>query len=48
MIDLDAKEMVFAVKIIYLDTKVSIKKIIVALIFEMNVGSIHIVMTFMN
>ena len=48
MIDLDAEEVVSAVKIIYLDAEVSVEKTMVALVFEIDVGGIHTAMTLMN
>ena len=48
IIDLDAKKVVSAMKIIYLDAEVSIEKIMVALVFEIDVGNIHTTMTLMN
>ena len=48
IIDLDAENVVFAVKIIYLDANVSSEKIMMALVFEINVGSIYIAITLIN
>ena len=48
MIDLDAEEMVSTVKIIYLDTEVSVEKTMIALIFEVDIGSNHTAMTLIN
>ena len=48
MIDLDAKEVVSAVKIIYLDVEIPIEKIMVALVFEIDSGDIHIAMILMS
>lgn len=48
IIDLDAKKVVSAVKIINLDTEVFIKKIIVIPIFEIDDSSIYIAMTLIN
>ena len=46
--DLDAEEVVFAVKIIGLDTEVFAKKIMVALVFGINSGGIYMAMVSMN
>ena len=48
MMDLDAKKVVSAVKMIYLNAEVSIEKTIVAMIFEIDVGGIYMAMTLMN
>ena len=48
MMDLDAEEMVSAVKIIDLNAKVSTEKAMVALVFEIDGGGIHMVMALMN
>ena len=48
MMDLDAEEVVSAVKIIYLDAEVSVEKTMVALVSEIDGGSIHTAMTLMN
>ena len=48
MMDLDAKEVVFAVKIIGLDAEVSVEKAMVALVFEIDGSGIHMAMTLMN
>lgn len=48
MMDLDAKERVFVIKIIDLDIKMSAKKTIIALVFEINGSSIYTVMVLMN
>lgn len=48
IINLDIKKMVSVVKIINLDAKVSIKKIMVTLIFEIERGGIYTRMTLMN
>lgn len=48
MICLNAKKVVFAIKIIELNNKLSIKKIIVVLIFKINDSSIYIAMTLIN
>ena len=48
MIDLDAKKIVSAMKIIYLDAEVSVEKTMVALVFEIDGSNIHMAMTLMN
>ena len=48
MIDFDVEEIIFTMKIIDLNVEVSIEKIIVALIFEIDGSGIHIVMTLIN
>ena len=48
MIDLDAKKMVSAVKIIDLDPKLAAEKTMVAHIFEINGGSIHTKIVLIN
>ena len=46
--DLNAEDVVSAMKIIYLDTEVSIKKTMVALMFEINGGGIYTAKTLIN
>lgn len=48
MMDLDAEEMVFVMKIIDLNAEVFAEKIIVALVFEINGGGIYTVMALIN
>lgn len=48
MIDLNTKEMMFSIKIIDIDTEVSIEKIMVALVFKIDGGGNDIVITLMN
>lgn len=48
MIDLDAKTVVSAMKIIDLDTEVSIEKAMVALVFEIDSEDIYIAKVLMN
>ena len=48
MIDLDVEEIVSAMKIMYLDAEVFVEKIMVALVFEIDIGSIYTAMTLMN
>lgn len=45
---LDVEEMVFTIKIINLNAEIFTEKTIVALIFEINGGSIHMKMTLIN
>lgn len=45
---LNAKEMISAIKIIDLDTKVFAEKTKVALVFKIDGNDIHTVMTFIN
>ena len=44
----NAKEILLAINIIYLNIKVSVKKIIVALVFGINSGTIYRAMAFIN
>lgn len=46
--DLNAKKVVSSIEIINLDVEISAKKIIVALIFEIEIRSIHIKMVMIN
>ena len=46
--DLDAEEVMSIVKIIYLDAEVSVKKTMVALVFEIEGGNIYMTITLMN
>lgn len=48
MIDLNTKEVVFTMKIINLNIKVSIKKIIVDFVFEIDSNNIYIKMALIN
>ena len=48
MMNLNTEKAVSTVKIIYLDIGVSVEKTIMALVFEINVGSIYTAMTLMN
>ena len=48
MMDLDVEEMVSAMKIIDLDAEVSAEKVMVALVFEIDGGNIHMAMILMN
>lgn len=48
MIGLDIKKVVFAIKIIDLDTEVFAEKTMVALVFEIDGNSIHMEMTLIN
>ena len=48
IIDLDAKEIIFVIKIIDLDAKVFAKKIIVALIFKIDGVAIYMTMVLIN
>lgn len=46
--DLDIKKVVFTIKIINLNIKIFAKKTMMALVFEINNGSIHMIITLMN
>ena len=48
MMDLDAEEVMSALKKIYMDDEVSVEKTIVALVFEIDGGGIHMAMTLIN
>lgn len=48
MIDLDAEKIIFAIKINNLNTEISAKKAMVALVFEIDNGNIHIAMALLN
>ena len=48
MIHLNAKEIIFAMIIIGLNVKVSTKKIMIALVFEINSGNIYIEIALIN
>lgn len=48
MIDLDIKEVIFAVKIIDLNAEISTEKVMVVFIFEINCVDIYIAMTLVN
>lgn len=48
MIDLDAKKIVFDIKIIDLNTKIFAKKIIIAFIFKINSSNIYKIMVLIN
>lgn len=48
MIDLDAEEGVFVIKIIDLDIKMSAEKTIIALVFDIDGSSIYTIMVLMN
>lgn len=48
MINLNAKKIVFAIKIINLDAEMFIEKVIVAFVFKINGGSIYMVMILIN
>ena len=48
MINLKAEEMVFAMKIIDLNTEIFAEKIMVALIYEIDGSNIYMVMTLIN
>ena len=48
MIDLNIKEIIFFIKIIDLNGEISTKKVIMVLVFEIDGGSIHIVMALIN
>ena len=48
MIDLDAEEVLSAMKIINVDIEVFAEKTMIALVFEIDDGSIHKAMTLMN
>lgn len=48
MIDLDAKEIMFAIKIIGLNAEIIAEKIMMTLVFEINSSNIHIVITLIN
>lgn len=48
MIHLDVKEIVFTIEIINLDVKISSKKIILSLIFEIDSNNIHIKMALID
>lgn len=48
MIDLDAKKVMFVIKIIELDVKIFAKKIMIALIFEIDSIVIYITIVLMN
>ena len=46
--DLNTEEMVFARKIIYLDAKILVEKTMMSFVFEIDGGSIHMVITLIN
>lgn len=48
MIDLDVEEVVFVVKIIDLNTEVSVEKAMVVLVFEIDDSNSHTAMALMN